>query len=310
MQCVFTVAFLQEVGYNKMTGRNNFLGVILMASRYPQLEAEHFHVLIADTRNVKRHGHDFLELSYILRGRMIHDIDGTQSELNAGDYFIVDYGTEHSYRKTSEEPLSVVNLLFYPEFLDRMLVGSRRFEDVVNSYLLRFRYETLRSSPTGKTFHDEDGRVGRIVETLVREYEGNAQGAVEYCRCLLVELLILTMRKIGSDGDRPPVSSTVQEIMAYVKEHYARELRLSRLAERYHYSLSGLSKKFTDEAGMGFSQYLQRIRIEQSCRLLESTELRISEVAARVGYTNVKFFNQIFKEALGTTPREYRKARK
>lgn len=281
-----------------------------MASRYPQLEAEHFHILIAETSDVKRHGHDFLELSYILRGRMIHDIAGIQSELEAGDYFIVDYGTEHAYQQVSEEPLSVVNLLFYPEFLDRMLSGSRRFEDVVNSYLLRFRYETLRSSPTGKTFHDEDGRVGRIVETLVREYEGNAQGAVEYCRCLLVELLILTMRKIGSDRDRPTVTDTVQKIMSCVKENYARELRLSELAKEYHYSLSGLSKKFTDEAGMGFSQYVQRIRIERSCHLLETTDLRISEVAAQVGYSNGKFFNQIFKEALGTTPREYRKARK
>lgn len=266
--------------------------------------------MIAEAPDVKRHGHDFLELSYILRGRMIHDIAGTQSELEAGDYFIVDYGTEHSYRQISDEPLAVVNLLFYPEFLDRMLSGSRRFEDVVNSYLLRFRYETLRSSPTGKTFRDEDGRVGQIVQTLVQEYAGKDQGAVEYCRCLLVELLILTMRKIGSDGGRTTVSDTVQRIMSYVKENYAQELRLSPLAEAYHYSLSGLSKKFTDEAGMGFSQYVQRIRIEQSCRLLETTDLRISEVAAQVGYSNGKFFNQIFRKALGTTPREYRKARK
>lgn len=259
---------------------------------------------------MKRHGHDFLELSYILRGRMLHEIDGQQSQLEAGDYFIVDHGTEHSYQQISQPPLAVVNLLFYPEFLDRMLSGSRRFEDVVNSYLLRFRYDTLHSSPTGKTFHDEDGRVGQIVETLIREYEGKAQGAVEYCRCLLVELLILTMRKIGSDRDRPAVSDTVQRIMSDVKANYAQELRLSHFAREYHYSLSGLSKKFTDEVGMGFSQYLQRIRIQQSCRLLEGTDLRISEVATRVGYANVKFFNQIFKEILSTTPREYRKARK
>jgi AraC-like DNA-binding protein len=281
-----------------------------VASRYPQLEAEHFHICIAEASQVKRHGHDFLELSYILRGRMLHEIDGQQSQLEAGDYFIVDHGTEHSYQQISQPPLAVVNLLFYPEFLDRMLSGSRRFEDVVNSYLLRFRYDTLHSSPTGKTFHDEDGRVGQIVETLIREYEGKAQGAVEYCRCLLVELLILTMRKIGSDRDRPAVSDTVQRIMSDVKANYAQELRLSHFAREYHYSLSGLSKKFTDEVGMGFSQYLQRVRIQQSCRLLEGTDLRISEVATRVGYANVKFFNQIFKEILSTTPREYRKARK
>jgi len=54
---------------------------------------------------------------------------------------------------------------------------------------------------------------------------------------------------------------------------------------------------------------LQRIRIEQSCRLLENSDLRVSEIAARVGYENVKFFNQVFKQTVKLTPREFRKSR-
>ena len=100
----FSLPFNGKWATIKQEEETHILGVILMASRYPQPETDHFYILIADTPDVKRHGHDFLELSYILRGRMIHDIDGAQSELGAGDYFIVDYGTEHSYRQTSEEP--------------------------------------------------------------------------------------------------------------------------------------------------------------------------------------------------------------
>jgi YesN/AraC family two-component response regulator len=61
---------------------------------------------------------------------------------------------------------------------------------------------------------------------------------------------------------------------------------------------------------MSFSRYLQRIRVEQSCRLLENTDLRISEIAPKVGYDNVKFFNQIFKNTLGISPRQFRQMRK
>ena len=61
---------------------------------------------------------------------------------------------------------------------------------------------------------------------------------------------------------------------------------------------------------MSFSRYLQRIRVEQSCRLLETTDLRISEIAQTVGYGNVKFFNQVFRSALGTSPRQFRRLRK
>ena len=281
-----------------------------MASRYPELETNHFHISVAGDADVHRHGHDFLELSYVASGQMAHDLDEQLSPVGQGDYFIVDYGTEHAYRQVSREPLTVVNLLFYPSFLDRTLSGRRRFEDVVNSYLLRFRYETLRSSPTGKTFHDGDGTVGALIQKMQAEYEAKAPGYIEYCRCLLVELLIATMRKIGSDREAQPISQPVRQVMDYVKAHYAQPILLSDIAREKHYSLSGLSKKFTDEVGVGFSQYLQRIRVEQSCRLLENTDLRISEIAQLVGYGNVKFFNQVFRSALGTSPREFRRLRK
>ena len=281
-----------------------------MASRYPELETNHFHISVARDGKVHRHGHDFLELSYIAGGQMAHDLADQLSPVGVGDYFIVDYGTEHAYRQTSEAPLEVVNLLFYPSFLDRTLSGSRRFEDVVNSYLLRFRYETLRDSPTGKTFHDGDGAVGQLIRRMVQEYEAKAPGYIEYCRCLLVEVLIITMRKIGSDREARTISPAVREIMDYVKEHYAQPIPLGQIARQRHYSLSGLSKKFTDEVGVGFSQYLQRIRVEQSCRLLETTDLRISEIAQAVGYGNVKFFNEVFRATLGTSPREFRRVRK
>ena len=49
--------------------------------------------------------------------------------------------------------------------------------------------------------------------------------------------------------------------------------------------------------------------VSASSRGLEAAGTK-SEVAAQVGYSNGKFFNQIFRKALGTTPREYRKARK
>lgn len=58
---------------------------------------------------------------------------------------------------------------------------------------------------------------------------------------------------------------------------------------------------------MPFSTYVQHLRIEHSCRLLQRTNLRVNEIAYRVGYADTKFFNQVFKSTLGITPSEYRK---
>ena len=280
-----------------------------MPYKYSALGEHKFHIHVAPDRYSKLHGHDFLEVSFIAQGTMFHEIGGRRELLGTGDYFIVDYGIQHTYESASDEPLTVVNLLFYPEFVERTLAGSRSFEDVVNSYLLRFSYKTLRTSPTGRTFHDEDGRIRQIVEELQEEYRKKNHGYIEYIRCLLVQLLIHTMRKVGRIQHEQARSDAVTRITEYVRDHYPEKIRLSDLAEQNHYSTSFLSRKFAREVGVGFSEYLQRIRIEQSCRLLEGTDLRVSEIAARVGYENVKFFNQVFKQTVKLTPREFRKTR-
>lgn len=278
--------------------------------KYQALGENNFHIFVADAPFTPLHGHDFLEFSYIAQGVMEHEIDGHTSVLREGDYFIVDYGTQHAYHSISTEPLVVVNLLFYPEFLDRTLAGRRRFEDVINSYLLRFSYKALRSSPTGKTFHDENGHIRAVVEEVCEEYKRQEYGYIEYIRCRFVELLILTMRKIGRGKDAPGRSAQITEITEYVKENYTQQIRLVDMARKYNYSISYLSRKFTAEIGMGFSEYVQRIRIEHSCRLLEQTDLRVSDVALQVGYENQKFFNKVFKAVLGITPREFRNSKK
>ena len=278
-----------------------------MSKRYPELEENKFHIHVAQAANVRLHGHDFLELSYIARGTMAHTIGGETSTLHAGDYFIVDYGTMHEYHAITEEPLVVINFLFFPEFVDRSLSGCRSFEDVVNSYLVRFSYRTLNYVPTGKTLHDTDGSILDIVHRLAKEYQDQKPGYIAYIRCLLVEMLIGAMREIGK-SDRPDAQSdTVSKIASYVREHYGERIKLSDIARKYSYSLPHLSKKFQQEMGICFSDYLQRIRLEQSCRMLECSDKSIGEIAALCGYTDIKFFNQIFRRSLKMSPREFKK---
>ena len=278
-----------------------------MVYRFKELKEKKFHVSIAYTQSCAMHGHDFLEFSYVKCGTIEHIIDSNTSIVHAGDYFIVDHGTMHEYKSIDDQPLEIVNILFYPEFVDRTLVGCKSFEDAVNSYLVRFSYNTLKFSPTGITFHDTDGSIKTIVENIVSEYDDQRAGYIEYIRCLLVEMLINTMRKIGKTDNSASRSDIIIEITQYIKEHYSEKIRLSDMAQQYNYSLSHLSRKFYSETGMCFSDYVQRIRVEQGCRLLETSDKKVSEIASLCGYDNIKFFNKVFKSTLRLTPREFKK---
>lgn len=275
---------------------------------YPQGLVKHkFYIAKAKDDYVISHGHEFLEFSYIVSGTMLHTFNGEESALQPGDYFIVDHGTEHAYQRTSEEPLQIINLLFLPEFLERTLAGCLKFEDVVNSYLLRFNFNSFRSNPTGKAFHDTTGKIRTLLDEICDEYDSRRYGYLEYIRCLFVQILIHAMRTINTREEAPITDACIAEIMDDLAIRYAQKALLSDYAPKYNCSVSYLSKKFTEEAGVPFSTYVQHLRIEHSCRLLQRTNLRINEIAYQVGYTDTKFFNQVFKSTLGITPREYRK---
>ena len=59
---------------------------------------------------------------------------------------------------------------------------------------------------------------------------------------------------------------------------------------------------------MTFQEYVQSIRIQESYRLLINTSKKVLDIAMSVGYSDVRFFYDIFKKQTGMTPTQYRKA--
>ena len=84
-------------------------------------------------------------------------------------------------------------------------------------------------------------------------------------------------------------------------------LTLTAIAREFSFSLPYLSKKFKDDTGMSFCDYLQKVRIEQSCRLLVNTNKSIDEIAALVGYADMNYYGMLFKNRLHMSPGKYRR---
>lgn len=72
----------------------------------------------------------------------------------------------------------------------------------------------------------------------------------------------------------------------------------------YEQKISSIIKKKT---GLTFKQFLNKLRLSEAQRLLLNSDLRVSEIAFKVGYGNVSHFNRVFKEALNCSPNDFRK---
>lgn len=254
------------------------------------------------------HEHDFLELAYVLDGKAEHFVNDTSFIISKGDYFIVDYGVKHKYKKLNENgKLKIMNCLFSPQLIDETLKNCRRFEDVTNHYLINFNMRNLETNPTKFLYQDTDGEILKVLKRMLAEYEKKDMGYQEILRGQLIELLIRTMRKIQLPDSESIDNSIVQHVIKHVQKHYAEKLSLEQITQKYNFSLSHTSYIFKKETGFSFQEYVQTIRIKESCRLLINTSKLISEISYSVGYSDTKFFNEIFKRQLGLTPRQYRK---
>lgn len=69
-----------------------------------------------------------------------------------------------------------------------------------------------------------------------------------------------------------------------------------------------LRRSFVKENGMTPMQFLMDIRMEEACRLLRHSGLRIAEVGEAVGIRNPYYFSRLFKTKTGMSPRAYRKS--
>lgn len=109
-----------------------------------------------------------------------------------------------------------------------------------------------------------------------------------------------------NDAEPMTVSGVVQKVQRMMKEQYASNLSLGMIADEFAINPSYFSKKFKDETGVNFVDYLSGIRIEQAKALLKNTELSISKISDRVGFHDSKYFSKVFVSVVGIKPSEYR----
>lgn len=125
------------------------------------------------------------------------------------------------------------------------------------------------------------------------EQEGSEEG-----RCGLVQFSTIS----------DEMQSCFYSLLSYVEEHYDQSLTLQSLAQRFGIGYTYLSGQFHRATGKSFPEYLTAVRLQEACRLLTGTQLKVGDIAEKVGYGDCHYFNNVFKRQLGTTPLQYRKA--
>lgn len=272
---------------------------------------------IAESPQPHLHVHDFIEISYVASGTGIHILGDKQYEVGKGDLFLINYDVPHEFRSfdsSSSAPLEVYNCVFKPDFIDVNLINYKDFSDVIH-------YLSFRSIFTMEADHIDDVKIlgggNLLIEAIYRkmldEFTRQEEGYVELLRAYLIELLIHIFRglkKSGKAGSSAMMhhAKLIEQSKQYLRANYVLGAKLNELASQSFLSPTYFCKLFKDYTGTTISEYVQSLRIEEACDLLQQTDEKIITIAQQVGYKDTKHFNEVFKKLTGMTPSSYRKA--
>lgn len=100
----------------------------------------------------------------------------------------------------------------------------------------------------------------------------------------------------------------VTKSLAYIDENFRDpELTLKTAAENVYSNESYLSRVFKKEVGNSFIEYVTKKRIDESIRLLNTTDLKVYEIAEKVGFRDPHYFSICFKKQVGVTVKDFRR---
>lgn len=141
----------------------------------------------------------------------------------------------------------------------------------------------------GLPSREELGSIGSVagLEQWLKTYYGSLLGS---------------LRRHQAQGS---YSRHVSHAVELILERYPSYITLELAADLIGLNPSYLSRIFKEETRTTFSEYLNRVRIDASCRLLEAGNSTVKQISSQVGFTTYNYFFKVFKELTGTTPHAF-----
>lgn len=241
-------------------------------------------------RAFPQHLHSSIEIMYLKSGSVKYYIDFKEYELSAGDIVFVFPEVIHAHE--ASEPDTENRILILP---------------VDIPFMSNIFHNKLPVCPVlrGAVTDELDALLDAAVEAGNANTAHSQIAARGYVQIFIAKLL--DMMEFEDAKNRP--DSLEKRLIEYCTAHCRDNITLSSVAANFGYSPAYLSHIFTQKFKIGFSKFMNALRIDEAKKMLRGNE-NITEIAYACGYTGIRNFNRVFKETVGQTPKEYRESKR
>ncbi|WP_418966576.1 AraC family transcriptional regulator [Butyribacter intestini] len=255
------------------------------------------------------HWHQEFEFLVLTEGKVLFTIEDRKYVMNPGDIVFINSNYLHMAKNICGGVCSFYAIDFSYHVLN---------EDIHSIFSKKFIRPILNDKYVFPEFMPVSEDEGKCWQKDIRNYLHEIGECPEHelepfelmirSRILAIwDILDKNCVRAQKDNDiESRYSERLEPVISYIKENYAYEITLGELAAILPMSEGQFSRVFKQTMKLSPIQYLMRYRILQSCKLLQDTEKKIGEIANLSGFNNISYFNRVFLNTIGCTPKEYR----
>jgi len=229
-------------------------------------------------------------LLYCERGRGWVKLKDTVYVLQKHQAFIIPSDESHSYGADSADPYSIYWFHFCGENV------------------------ALFNSIIGKVINVEDSDKSRyedrfqLFEEMFQNLETNySLENLEYVSICLTHFLA-SLKYISQFREikKAKQIDTIQKSISFMRENLEKKITLEDIARHAGYSSPHFGTLFSKKTSLAPMEYYNQLKIQRACSYLHFSDMKIKEIAFRLGFSSPYHFSKVFKKEMDITPKEYR----
>ena len=252
------------------------------------------------------HYHDYIELLYTVKGNVSVNVCGKEYLMTENTAVIINSGEPHCTAGDGDRTLLCI------KFLPQVLFSSEQTVTGLE-YLIPYIFENFGHK---RFFEKELLECAGLHKAFLEIYDEHSEKRFGYelaIRAYVMHIFSWIIRywhdiagEISVPSSGSPAAAIIRKAREYTDSFYG-EATLESAAEWCGLSYSYFSRLFSSYMHMGYSDYLNRVRVNESVRLLATTDLTVTEIAMAVGFSSASYYISVFKSLKGISPGSFRK---
>ena len=236
---------------------------------------------------IDTHTFDQNKFYFITDGKCIITVKGKEYTAHPGQWFFIPAGTPHAYHNLKECSFEKYWMHFdlYPSADLFTMLELPYFVDVPKDSVV---YDLFRQASEAM---QSDSLTDRI--------------RLKTCLLMLISEYISLVHPDGVAVE--DTDSRIDRMLRYINRNLDKPLSVTDLAEHFHLHPTHFIRFFKEKTGETPANYIRIRRMETAKRLLESTDLYISQIMEQIGFCDESQFSKQFKKYYALSPRNYRK---